>query len=54
MANIYYDISGKLVYKLDRPFDNLHIIVDLPNDMYTVKIFNDQPEPLQTFVIGKP
>jgi len=48
-----YDMSGKEVYSVDMPLDNPHIIVDLPNGMYTVKTFNDQPEPLQTFVIGK-
>ena len=41
MANIDYGISGKPVYKVDIPFDNLHIIVGLPNGMYTVKTFND-------------
>jgi hypothetical protein len=48
-----YDMSGKEVYSVDMPLDDPHIIVDLPNGMYTVKTFNDQPEPLQTFVIGK-
>lgn len=49
-----YDMSGKMVYEIDMPYDNPNIIVDLPDGMYTVKTFNDQPEPLQTFVIGKP
>jgi hypothetical protein len=48
-----YDMSGKQVYSVDMPLDDPHIIVDLPNGMYTVKTFNDQPEPLQTFIIGK-
>jgi hypothetical protein len=49
-----YDMSGKEVYSVDMPLDNPHIIVDLPNGMYTVKTFNDDPTtPLQTFVIGK-
>ena len=48
-----YDMSGNLVYEVDMPYGNPHIIVDLPDGMYTVKTFNDQPEPLQTFVIGK-
>jgi hypothetical protein len=48
-----YDMSGKEVYSVDMPLDDPHIIVDLPNGMYTVKTFNDQPEPLQTFIIGK-
>lgn len=34
------------------PYFNL--IVDLPDGMYTVKTFHDQPEPIQIFVIGKP
>jgi hypothetical protein len=49
-----YDMSGKEVYSIDMPYDNPNIIVDLPNGMYTVKTFNDQPEPIQEFVIGKP
>jgi hypothetical protein len=49
-----YDMTGKLVYEIDMPYDNPNIIVDLPDGMYTVKTFNDQPEPIQTFVIGKP
>jgi hypothetical protein len=49
-----YDMSGKEVFSIDMPYDNPNIIVDLPDGMYTVKTFNDQPEPLQTFVIGKP
>jgi len=48
-----YDMSGKEVYSVDMPLDDPHIIVDLPNGMYTVKTFNDQTEPLQTFIIGK-
>lgn len=49
-----YDMTGKLVYEIDMPYDNPNIIVDLPDGMYTVKTFNDQPEPIQTFIIGKP
>jgi hypothetical protein len=49
-----YDMTGKLVYEVDMPYDNPNIIVDLPDGMYTVKTFNDQPEPIQTFIIGKP
>jgi hypothetical protein len=49
-----YDMAGKLVYEIDMPYDNPNIIVDLPDGMYTVKTFNDQPEPIQTFIIGKP
>ncbi len=49
-----YDMNGNMVYETDMPWDNPNIIVDLPDGMYTVKTFNDQPEPLQEFVIGKP
>ena len=49
-----YDMSGNMVYEIDMPYDNPIIIVDLPDGMYTVKTFHDQPEPLQTFIIGKP
>ena len=49
-----YDMSGKEVFSIDMPYDNPNIIVDLPDGMYTVKTFHDQPEPIQTFVIGKP
>jgi hypothetical protein len=49
-----YDMSGKEVYSVDMPLDDPHIIVDLPNGMYTVKTFNVDPAtPIQTFVIGK-
>jgi hypothetical protein len=49
-----YDMSGKEVFSFDMPYENPNIIVDLPDGMYTVKTFNDQPEPIQTFIIGKP
>lgn len=49
-----YDMSGKEVFIIDMPYDNPNIIVDLPDGMYTVKTFNDQTEPIQTFIIGKP
>ena len=49
-----YDMGGNMVYEVDMPYDNPIIIVDLPDGTYTVKTFHDQPEPLQTFVIGKP
>jgi hypothetical protein len=50
-----YDISGKMVYEIDMPYDNPNLIVDLPDGMYTVKTYNvDQANPIQTFVIGKP
>ncbi len=49
-----YEMGGMEVYSIDMPLDNPHIIVDLPNGMYTVKTFNDDPAtPIQTFVIGK-
>jgi uncharacterized repeat protein (TIGR02543 family) len=49
-----YDMAGNMVYEIDMPYDNPNIIVDLPDGMYTVKTFNDQPTPIQEFVIGKP
>ena len=48
-----YDASGKEVYSIDMPLDNPQFEVSLPDGIYTVKTFNDQPEPLQTFIIGK-
>ena len=48
-----YDMSGKMVYEVDMPYDNPNIIVELPDGMYVVKTFNDRLEPIQTFVIGK-
>ncbi len=37
------------------PYDDPHLIVDLPDGMYTVKTFNvGTSTPIQTFVIGKP
>jgi hypothetical protein len=49
-----YDMTGKIVYEVDMPYDNPNIIVNLPDGRYTVKTFHDQPEPLQEFVVGKP
>ena len=49
-----YDMDGNMVYEADMPYDNPNLIVDLPDGMYTVKTFHDQPEPIQTFLIGKP
>ena len=49
-----YDMDGNMVYEADMPYDNPDLIVDLPDGMYTVKTFHDQPDPIQTFVIGKP
>ena len=50
-----YDMSGKEVFRIDMPYDNPNLIVDLPNGTYTVKTFNVDPAtPIQTFVIGKP
>ena len=49
-----YDMSGKMVYEIDMPYDNPNLIVDLPDGMYTVKTFTvGSTEPIQTFVIGK-
>jgi len=49
-----YDASSKMVYEIDMPYDNPNLIVDLPDGMYTVKTFHDQPVHLQEFIIGKP
>jgi hypothetical protein len=32
----------------------IYLIVNLPDGMYTVKTFHDQPKPIKEFVIGKP
>jgi hypothetical protein len=49
-----YDMTGKMVYEIDMPYDNPNLIVDLPNGMYMVKTFTvGSTEPIQTFVIGK-
>ena len=50
-----YDMAGNEVFKIDLPYDNPNLIVDLPNGMYTVKTFTvGSTEPIQTFIIGKP
>ena len=50
-----YDMEDNMVYEVDMPVHDPNIIVDLPDGMYTVKTFNDDPEtPLQEFLIGKP
>ena len=49
-----YDMSGNEVFSIDMPYGDAHFIAKLPDGMYKVKTFNDQVEPLQTFIIGKP
>jgi hypothetical protein len=49
-----YDMEGNLVWETDMPYGDAHIEVCLPDGMYLVKTFHDQPEPLQEFYIGKP
>jgi len=49
-----YDMSGKEVYSINMPLDYPHIVVDLPNGMYTVKTFTiGRTDPIQTFLVGK-
>ena len=49
-----YDMNGNEVFSIDMPYGDAHFVANLPDGMYTVKTFNDQPEPIQTFIIGKP
>ncbi|MCJ7473351.1 MAG: DUF1566 domain-containing protein [Actinobacteria bacterium] len=50
-----FDIEGNMVYEVDIPLKDPHIIVDLPDGMYNVKTFRFDPEdPIQEFLIGKP
>jgi hypothetical protein len=49
-----YDMAGNEVFSIDMPYGDAHFVANLPDGMYTVKTFNDQPQPLQTFIIGKP
>ena len=49
-----YDMEGNMVFEADMPYDNPNLIVDLPDGMYLVKTFHDQPDPIQEFYIGKP
>ena len=50
-----YDMEGNMVYEVDMPINDPHIIVDLPDGMYTVKTFwLDQENPIQEFIMGKP
>jgi hypothetical protein len=49
-----YDMAGNEVFSIDMPYGDAHFVANLPDGMYTVKTFNDQPEPIQTFIIGKP
>ena len=50
-----YDMEGNMVFETDLPYHDPNLIVDLPDGMYMVKTFNDDPEtPLQEFMIGKP
>ena len=48
-------MEGNMVYEVDMSVHDPNIIVDLPDGMYMVKTFNDDPNtPLQEFLIGKP
>ncbi|MCJ7690638.1 MAG: hypothetical protein MUO60_15165, partial [Clostridiaceae bacterium] len=50
-----FDMEGNMVYEVDVPLDDPHIIVDLPDGMYNVKTFRFDPDsPIQEFIIGKP
>ena len=50
-----FDMEGNMVYEVDVPLKDPHIIVDLPDGMYNVKTFRFDPEdPIQEFIIGKP
>ena len=49
-----YDEQGNLVYETDMQYGNARIEVCLPDGMYKVMTYHDQPEPLQEFYIGKP
>ena len=49
-----YDMEGNMVWETDMPYGEAEIEVCLPDGMYLVKTFHDQPEPLQEFYIGKP
>ena len=50
-----FDMEGNMVYEVDVPLKDPHIVVDLPDGMYNVKTFRFDPEdPIQEFIIGKP
>jgi hypothetical protein len=50
-----YDMEGNMVFEVDMPYHDPNLIVDLPDGIYMVKTFNDDPgTPLQEFLIGKP
>jgi len=50
-----FDMEGNMVYEVDVPLKDPHIIVDLPDGMYNVKTFRFDPEdPIQEFIIGEP
>ncbi len=49
-----YDKDGNEVFAIDMPYGDAYFTACLPDGMYTVKTFHDQPEPLQEFMIGKP
>jgi len=47
-------MQGDKLFSIDMPYGDAHFTVNLPDGMYTVKTFNNQPEPIQEFIIGKP
>ncbi|OQA22438.1 MAG: hypothetical protein BWY60_00233 [Actinobacteria bacterium ADurb.Bin346] len=50
-----YDLSGKEVFKIDMPYGNARFEASLPDGIYNVKTFHDDPNvSLQEFLISKP
>ena len=49
-----YDMDGNLVYEVDGPISDPHIVVDLPDGMYIVRTFHAAGHIIQEFLIGKP
>jgi len=49
-----YDMEDNLVAEIEVLLNNPHIVVDLPDGMYTVRTYWQSPDPIQEFIIGKP
>ena len=47
-------MEDNLVAKMEVLLDHSHIVVDLPEGMYTVRTYWLSPDPIQEFIIGKP
>jgi hypothetical protein len=49
-----YDMEDNLVAEMEVLLDDPHIVVDIPDGIYTVRTYWLNTDPIQEFIIGKP